>query len=55
MNAPYARLRNSFCNCAVTASELFLPSTMHSLRLAEIKVKAAVLTAFETADICVTI
>jgi len=32
-----------------------LPSTMHSLRLAEINVKAAVFTALETADICVTI
>lgn len=39
----------------MTASEFDLSSMMHSLRLAEIRVKAAVFTAFETADIWITI
>jgi hypothetical protein len=51
MSSPYANVKNSFCSCVVTASELDLLSTKHSFKLAEIKVNAAVLTAFDTADI----
>jgi len=53
----YLSMPNSRKAFEVARSLLFefdLFSTKHSLRLVEMSVNAAVLTAFDTADICVT-